>query len=291
MAKDDKSDSLDSQAWLWPAWHQTPDIIKLIAKHIDRGVDEQKYQLLGDEIRRTLQLIAERFEIIEHLQSVLENLRKHRRMESTGNAPTDGGSKKGSESYRIMLWEHDFAGFDFDIDALSVYLCLTCIDTINGSENYETPFDWLQKRIAAGNVPNIAEGIPKLKEEYESIYGASRRFREVFTTSLELEMRKALSQRLAVVKIKNGAITAESRTSWEKCARTERLSRIARKLYDMKSRFMHMSIRSLNPILPVCLSQDPKKDVLIMTTSGPSLADTLQNVVRRLVRKRLLNKR
>ena len=59
----------------------------------------------------------------------------------------------------------------------------------------------------------------------------------------------------------------------------------------MKSRFMHMSARSLNPILPVCLSQDPKKDVLIMTTSGPSLAETLQNVVRRLVRKRLLNKR
>jgi hypothetical protein len=174
---------------------------------------------------------------------------------------------------------------------LSVYLCLTCIDTINGSGNYETPLDWLQKRVAAGNVPNIAEDIPKLKEEYESTYGAFRRFKEVFTTGLELEMRKALSQRLAVVKIKNGSITAESQSSWEKCARTERLSRIARKLYDMKSRFMHMSTRSLNPILPVCLSQDPKKDVLIMTTSGPSLAETLQNVVRRLVRKRLLNKR
>ena len=204
MTKDDKSNSWDSQGWLWPAWHQTPDIIKLIAKHIDSGIDEQKYQLLDDDIRRTLQLIAERFEIIEHLQTVLENLRKHRKMESTGNGKTGGGSTKGSESYRIMVWEHDFAGFDFDIDALSVYLCLTCIDTINGSDKYETPFDWLQKRIVAGNVPNIADDIPKLKEEYESTYGASRRFREVFTAGLELEMRKAFP---------NALLSSKSRTA------------------------------------------------------------------------------
>jgi hypothetical protein len=133
--------------WLAPHHVKTPNVVADITKFVYPGFTPAIFDTLESNERYKLTVLAERLEFIEHLAKVTMLLEKHKCTKTNRTLLPDGGIKV-TETYSTMIDGHEFAGFDFDSDALSVYLLLTCIDTIKGQASYVNAFDWLKNRCA-----------------------------------------------------------------------------------------------------------------------------------------------
>lgn len=78
---------------------------------------------------------------------------------------------------------HDYSGVQFDIEALVLYLLMTCIDAIQTQPKYHSAFDWLRNNVAKyehQTKENIIDLLGKDQAEYDELYGLSKNFRLAF---------------------------------------------------------------------------------------------------------------
>jgi len=270
--------------WLAPSHVETPNVVEAIAKYVDPRVDTALYDGMDVDTCYKLRVLAERLEFIDHLSTISARIMTHRRA-TTSHMPLTGNKVKVVETYSAVINGHDFAGFDYDSDALIIYLLLTCVDTVKGQTKYVNPFHWLKGRCSPGEQINWDD----LSLEYERDYGLSKRFRQAFTQDCFEPLRDALVADFAVVKIAGQKIKPESTVAWENRSPAEQVERIASELYSIRSGFTHVSSRSFSPATPVFNALDAGKSVLIQRVGGRSLRELLQNIVRNLAAKLLVD--
>mgnify|MGYP006971749813 CR=1 FL=1 len=271
--------------WRAPHVVKTPKIVPDIAKYIDKDVTQEKYNGLDANTQRRLDVLAERLEFIDHLSTLSELLVRHQSA-SADHPPLAGEETKVVTEYSAIIGGHDFAGFNFDADALIVYLLLTCVDTVKGKAKYMDVFDWLKGR----QPEEYRADWDKLSDEYKQAYGLSQRFRRAFTEDCSQGIRKEIAEDFAVVKIASQKVTAPSIEAWEKRSQARRVDRVARELYDIRSGFTHASIRSFSPRVPVACSLDTREAVLLQRVGSPPLRTVLTDVVKHLAVKLLIRK-
>lgn len=270
--------------WLAPNYVETPDVVADIAQFIDGRVTAEVYDSMEANTRRKLTVLAERLEFVDHLSTVSAFIMNRNRA-SKSSTPLAGGKLIVTATYSATIDGHDFAGFHHDVDALIVYLLLTCVDTVKGHFSHVSVFDWLKERLSPGEEADW----DKLSYEYQQDYGLSRRFREAFTQDCSEPLREALAEGFAVVKIAGQAVKPESAAAWEKRSVQDRVKRIAEELYSIRSSFTHMSSRSFSPAVPVRHALDADKSVLIQRVGGRPLWEILQAIVRDVAGKLLVD--
>ena len=272
-----------AEKWLAPSLVETPDVVGDVRKYIDPAFTANAFSEMAPENQHKLTVLVERLEFIDRL-SVIASVLRRQRTTAVRDTPLKGGMAKRTETYSIVVNGHDFAGFDFDTDALVVYLLLTCIDTLKGQARYLTAFEWLKDRISPGSTPDL----DTLRKEYENQYGLSKRFKEAFTDDCSEEIKDELVANLAVVKVASQEVKKESAQAWEKRKDEEKLMRIASELYSVRSRFTHTSLRTFSPEVHVRKSLERKGSVLIQRAEGPSLRQMLLKAVEFLACKLII---
>ena len=265
------------EIWLAPRRVETPDVAVDVATYIDPDFTSDDLGSLSSDCQQKLTVLAERLEFIDHLSRLSEMLQTHKTVKVT-DTPVGTGAIKRTESYTIIFNGHDFAGFDFDADALIVYLLLTCIDTLKGQTPYKSAFEWLKAKASIG----CSMDWDALCKEYEREYGLSKRFREAFTVDCSQAIRDALTDNLAVVKVGSQCVKHESAQAWDERTKEEKLDRIVSELYSIRSRFTHTSLRSFSPEIPVAKSLEVRGAVLVQRVGAPSLREMLINTVKDL---------
>jgi hypothetical protein len=208
--------------------------------------------------REKIEVLAERFEFIEHLRALARMLQVHKRQTPTCT-PHDETHLKVTTHDEIIMCGHDYAGVDYDLEALIQYLLLTCIDTIKG--------------------------------DLESRDGYTGRFVAAFTTDLSPQLKHRFAEGFAVLRVVRHNVVDAKVKAWVAKTEDVKVKALADKLYDIRSRFSHNSIRSFFPVCPV--NQIPKdtpegEKVLIKVTDDEDLFRCLWDSVVFLTRKLLL---
>ena len=271
--------------WLAPRRVETPDIVADIAQYIVSFTKED-FELLDDDSKKKASLLAERLEFVEHLSVVSNMMQKHKTV-TVSDIPLGDGITKRIEKYSIVIANHDFAGFEFDVDALAIYLLLSCIDTVKGQSRYTNVFEWLKKK----GFTEYPDDWETLSNEYESNYGLSHRFKEAFTVDCSKKIQSLLVENLAVGKISSQCIKPESAEAWNKRTFEEKLQRIASELYSIRSRFTHRSLRYFSPYVAVSKSLDASETMLLQRADGPNLTTVLTTVVKYLATNLVIKQR
>jgi len=256
-----------------------------ITQFIYPGFTQDIFDTLESNERCKLTVLAERLEFIEHLTKVSELIVKHR-YEKTNRTSLPDGRIMVTETYSIMIDGHEFAGFDFDSDALSIYLLLTCIDTIKGQPGHLSAFAWLKRRCANESDFNW----DMLSNEYKKEFGLSKRFKEAFINDCSPVLRTVIAENFAVAKIAAQNIKSESASAWMKRSVIDRVKCIASALYSIRSSFTHASLRSFSPVVPVSNSLDKIGPVLLQRLDGPPLRQVLTDVIKDLAKILLIER-
>lgn len=269
----------------------TPEILDDIATYCGTKA-RNRFDTLDEPMQEKLIVLAERLEFVEDL-TVLRRLLAERKAPTTPRVERADSSRLKVTVPEKLEWEgHDLAGVDHDLEALALYLLLTCIDTIKGQPVYVKPFTWLidqSGELAEKEEEEIASLLADMGKTYRESYGLRRRFVEAFTQDLaDFTLREEVASSFAVVSVRNGQINTASGKAWEQKSTDQRLKKIADKLYDIRSRYTHTSVRSFFPSVPVSRIPDLEGRTLLQRREARPLARILREVILHLTEQCLL---
>jgi len=274
------------EKWLAPRQVDTPDVPGDVAKYIKPDFDQDAFNRLTPGSQKTLTLLVERLEFIDHLTGVVQFMEPYKKVVKVTDTPLDGGLVRRTETYSIILGGHEYAGFDFDVDAITLYLLCTCIDTLKG-QPYKSPFNWLaQQPLTAGIAPDWTN----LEKQFNEVHGLSQNFKKAFTVDCSSDLKETLIENLAVVKLGPGVIKTKSIETWENSSPAKKVELIASHLYNIRSKFTHSSFRTLTAETPVDQSFATKDAVIVQRVGGVSLRTILDRIVRHLAVTLLIEK-
>ena len=206
-----------------------------------------KYHSLTKDVKYKLMCISERIKSVEQLIKINDYVKKNSSIKKTKK---DIGNKKDfiEEKSECILFGVNFSGANFGLDAIVIYLLSTCIDTISGRIGYKNPFDFI---LENENDCFSKQDIKDIKEEYNKNFGLTKNFINQFTEKLPCELKSkwienfCLCKTIGADKKNDGCIDKESLKKWNKKDEKEKIRSIAANIYDIRSQFTHMSIRSL----------------------------------------------
>lgn len=260
--------------WNGPKKVETPDIEKDIELYLGHDILEKWKASENADLKTLIVFITERLEFIFSLKSIAMIVReKSKRIYNQ-----EGENER--VHFECKLFGHDYAGIQFDIEALDYYLHLSCIDAIQSQPKYYSAFDWIKDNIVRYENKDSKDLFCLLTEdqdEYSNNYGLSKNFIKAFTQDITPTLQTKICDVLIVVKIKNGEITNESLAAWEKRTNEQKLYRIANMLYGLRSIYTHKNIRSFLPSSDLKTIPDLNGDYLFCKKCNPM--DILLNEV------------
>ena len=279
----------DTSRILGPRWVSTPNLQEDVDRLFCLKEGEHTDLAAMDPAQKDkVTVLAERLEFVEHLTVIATEFRK-RTTRTRRHTRLDEKRILVTDTCRLELWGHDFAGADFDLEALILYLLITCIDTIKGQPLFVSAFDWMlqhhARRLSNLEPDEVPHVLNELSVSYRAEHGLSRRFVEAFAVDLSEDMKERLVRSFAVVKIDGGQITKESASAWEQRSTPDKIKKLASTLYTVRSTFTHAAIRSFCPSQPVEELQGGKDAVVVQLPDGEPLLSLMQDIVVFLTRK------
>ena len=239
------------------------DIITYIFPGISFAFKHHEFLFSGSVIQHKLFLLAERLEFIHNLKILQKDIANSHKNEIIQQNNSDG-SILCEERFKCTYLGEDFAGVHINIDALRVYLLITCIDTIASQPTNINPFEFITNYAKGNSLNEISlEDLGKLKDTYDESFALSKNFKKQFIEKLHSELQKKWVENFCVCTTrgyavgksikdsKPGHIDKESLAAWSKKESTQKMKAISSTLYSMRSQFTHASIRHISPSLDV----------------------------------------
>ena len=260
---------------------RTPNIESDIKEYVLPDASaESVIALLESPHCHKLTVLAERLEFV-HVLSVVRREIQSRHEYVTEESHGEDGSRHVTRHARCNWLEHDFAGVHWDIEALQIYLLITCLDTIAGQNEHKNAFEWLERFEGEEIRRNNLE---LWSSQFSEAHGPSRRFKRLFCERTSASLRTEWLASYAVVRLR-GAVGGEpgrphedSLAAWERRDELRKISRIADGLYKMRSHYTHASARTFLRELPVgSLPQD--RDAHLVRVGNAELIDLLVRTV------------
>lgn len=277
----------DINEWLGPKIVTTPNIEDDINEYLGNEI-LNNWKITSDiKLKETIIFIVERLDFISHLKSfgkyVDINSSKTTQIINQGNV-----SIKIVTDYKFEWNGHDYSGVNFDIEALVLYLLLSCIDAIQSQSQYKSPFDWLKEKSSTYQNKNedaIKNLLDQDKKVYSDYFGLSKNFVKAFTSDISDNLIKEISDELIIVKCKNGELDSGSLNNWNSKQKKEKAKKIASFLYELRSKYTHKNIRSFIPSKnPIFLGIDGE---VLLCKKGYDLEDLLHRILKNLCLNKL----
>lgn len=279
--------SFNKEEWLAPQIVKTPDVENDIKQYLGDDVLAIWEKLADeDEIKKVTIFIVERLDFISHLKAFAKYVSE--------NSEKNIFIEKGNQlcvKYKFEWEGHDYSGVQFDIEALVLYLLLSCIDAVQSQPEYKNAFDWLMEKsdFYQNKERNEIRGQLKIdKEEYNEKFGLSRNFKQAFVSEISNELVKEMVDNLIVVKCKDGEITKDCFNAWNKRDEKGKMQKIATTLYDIRSKYTHKNIRNFIPSKTFTSISLYIKDDVLLCKIGYDLEECLRKVLKELCLGKML---
>lgn len=272
--------------WNGPKKVQTPNIENDIEQYLGENILEKWKSSSSEELKQKIIIVAERLDFISHLKSIAMLIRSRSKITSM---PI--GENIFQVNFQCVFQGHDFGGMQFDIEALDYYLRLSCIDAIQSQPSYVPALDWLNQNIddyANKTQAELSTLLERDKLRYSEEYGLSKNFAKAFTEDISEELKEKICEVLIVVKAKDGEITEESINAWGARDKSQKLKKIASKLYELRSQYTHTNIRSFLPVTDIATIPNLNGEVLLCKKCNP-MDLLLNDVIINLCDKKLEN--
>lgn len=280
------------KTWLAPRKISTPNLTEDIEKYLG-GKLKDRYSGLTEEKKKKLEVLVERIEFIEHLLVFAEFVKRNSliKKEITKTEKNENGSIKIYQkvNYQFELYGKDLGGAQFDVEALLLYLLMTCIDTIKGQPKHIDSFKWISENaVEYSNLTpeEFSKKVLEKKEEYQENFGLSRRFREAFTHDLNKSLKDRLTENLLALKLNKQGLTDEKLEHWNKKTQEEKLRKIANTLYSIRSTYTHASIRTFLPRQPIDNTPDLKGE-FVLCKQGENFIEIMLDMIKFLIHKHI----
>lgn len=228
--------------WNFPKSVSTPDIEEDIEKYLSNDILIKFRSCDEKETRKKVIRVTEMLEFIDHLNSISSHL-------VSLDKPTY--SVVGDRIYKdshIEFASHDFSGFNYDCEALILYLLLSLIDTCVGQEKYVDCADFISDKLDDNcNKKDVIELLNQHKEQF----GLSKNFKKAFTEYISDNLKNEICSSLFYFSSKKESDGLEQieewHSKWQNKTEMEKLKKIAEKLYEIRSKYTHCNIRSFIP--------------------------------------------
>jgi len=267
--------------------------IENLLKISSENYDIESYLERKEHDSEELTHLAEQFEYINHLDFI----RKLIISNSMISYP--------SGIFCCYLYGHDFAGAHKDFESIILFLLASCIDAINKNQSVKFE-DWLTKKFKADNgfsitsCDDLNNNITKYKKDMDSL---SHAFQNSFT-QLSDELKDEWLAHYSFVKSakENKTDRSKSDNFWNKVKcdhedfalsdansdeKNEKLKKIAKIIYAMRSSFTHNSKRFFECNCPIEYRETPAGEFLVQF-GKKSLIEMLKSTVIYLARNRYL---
>ncbi len=198
-----------------------------------------------------LQTLVDRIEFIDHLDLV----------------------KKKAKAEKYIFLGKEVKGIDWDIDALRLYLALTCVDIL--ATNFE-PFDkWFMKNCKDYDAPSDIQNYIKLKsEEYRSSFQSSSNFSRAFKNASS-KVRDRICSNVAVIQGKKTKKELENIISY---------------LYRIRNKYTHEGRRFHASPISVHRNQNigPRDIETLKIESGFDLTESILQIAKEQANRTLI---
>lgn len=280
--------------WLVAQKVSTPDILGDIKKYCGVLLTAKEFDALEITNRRKLILITERLELVEHLLVIHNAISTNTKIKRRVFKPVNDNSESVEIESQLscVLWGHDFAGANFDIEAIVFYLLLTCVDTIKGQPEFVSAFDWLcnpsnMSLLVNQDQQSLQKQLEDLQKKYGTDFGITRKFIEAFVDNLSDDLQQEIVESLAVVKVRDSKISQESMVAWNRRDVKGKLKKLGDRLYTIRSSFTHTSLRTFLPTQPLETVSKITGEQLLCKPNV-NLLDLLIRVIQCLIKTQLI---
>lgn len=246
--------------------------------------DEMIDTLLAGEEKIIFSGIVDRIEFIHKLGDLHEILVKRRTFYNPhlGTITIEGKDCLEMTRYEKIDFEgRDFNGFNYDIEALQLYLQTTIIEHIAGQiiNDNKTPYDFLQWFIKNSNQEIYTKAeIATLYEKHKNITGTRRSFRSIFY-ELSNDLKKRILENLVIAKIGLACVDKNSYEEWGNFSEQDKLKKIAEYLYDqIRCSYTHNMRRTFSSLRKITSSKPIDKKILIIK-GNEDLFNILNSVI------------
>lgn len=270
--------AFNTNEWNGPKMVETPNIEEDIELYLGREILEKWKTSKNADLKTLTVFITERLEFISILKSIAMLVRR----KSKRTVKQEGNNIR--VHFECKLFGHNYAGIQFDIEALDYYLHLSCIDAIQSQPQFHSAFQWLKNNVTKYENKDSKELFRLLtdnEKKYSEEFGLSKNFIKAFTQDITPKLQEKICDVLIVLKIKDGQITDESLVAWEKRTVKEKLHKIANMLYGLRSAYTHKNIRSFLPSSDLKTIPDLNGEYLLCKKCNPMdilLSEVIQNL-------------
>lgn len=225
--------------------------------------------------------LAERLEFINILDAIRNEIsNKH-------EYTIDKKESRIVQRYKCTCFGVDCAGVHKDIEALIIYLLVTCIDTIMGKEKYISAFEWLKTK---GDLIK-SNKLSDFEEEYIDEYGLRRNFLKAWQEFLPSELQKEWCESYSVVRVDQNRINEESLRNWRGLDLKKKIKKIADLFYTIRSQDTHTSKRVFNCNLQIenNLQKYPEAIFVKMGSQCLDIIPLLKKTICAIAREKLIS--
>jgi hypothetical protein len=210
-----------------------------------------------EEAKEKLRVIVDRIEFVQKLRYFKQFLEKRKSIPKKHDL---GPITERKELHRVQCFEEilfdgeDFSGIDYDIEALCIYLLLTCVDTIVGKAKHKEQGDWLVETWSADNPKTDCipiKFIKKSKENYFESWGTGRAFKRAFKQEISEELRQRLVSEFALLRLEDGKLDEDSKKEWDELGKDQRVKKLSDFLFNVRNIYTHTSRRTFLPKVPI----------------------------------------
>lgn len=241
----------------------TPDIVEDTCYYLFPYISydnlkEDIWPSLSCDVKQKLDLLSQRMEFISQLKVIGKDIKHKHTYNREIKYNLDYTEVK--ENLLCDYLSYDFNGTHFDIEALNIYLLITCIDTIAGTIQYKDPFEYILDSIQNKNISK--EKILEIKAEYKQKFAITKNFINQFIDNLSNKIKMDWLENFMLAKTisninKDGKILEYAKIcetdmdKWKRQTAPQKIKKIAEELFTMRSKFTHISIRSLLRTIPI----------------------------------------
>lgn len=217
------------------SWIETDEINSEIKKYLKidlKNISIDKNKFTFEKFKK----VTERLAFIDGLLKFRGVINKNKFVKN-GKIDLVGDDNLGKFQtiYSCILFNHDYASVEYDIDALVTYLLITCLDILLGKVPYTDWGEFLIEKNKNNSLSN--EQIEKFYLEYREDYGLYKNFINFFVIDLDKNLREKYLKSFVLAGIENGEIVEKK---WNTKDDEKKIKEIAEFLYGkIRSSFTH----------------------------------------------------
>lgn len=265
--------------WKYSKQIETPNIEDDIRDLLSEEVFTLYNKCNSEEIKHTVNRVVELLDLIRHLEQfrelLIRNSKKSYRFEDGKHYIDD----------HTFIDDIDFSGCQFDIEALVIYLFVSCIEGCTQSK-FITIKEFLNKELS-DNEQYSKRDIINLCDTHSDTYGLNKKFQKVFREWITPSLKNKFADNIVILSMnrKKDFSSEEINTAiqqWKNISIEKKLKKISGYLYNIRSKYTHANCRTFYPAVKWDKKSGVSKNIGCLVTGEIDFPKILVEVIKEL---------